>query len=316
MVNKTKRGDNIEVRPCLRCNVCTSKHTSKNLPIRCAINPILGRETDYATIEPAKEKKKVVVVGGGPGGMQAALTASCRGHEVVLLEKGDKLGGNLTIAAGPSFKEDMKRYLEWLTRQVQKDPNMSIKLRSEATADLIKAEDPDAIIVAVGADPLLPAALIGDRKNVVWAGDVHVDKALVGDTVVVAGGGLTGCEAALHLAQSGKKVTVIDMLDIKEISLDVPRALLTMLGEKGVRMMMEVKLEEITDDGVTVIDKAWNRTAIPADTVVMSLGFKRRSGIVEAFSDIIPDVYFAGDCRKPKDLKQAIHDAFNIAVEI
>jgi len=316
MVNKTRRGENTEVRPCLRCNVCTSKHTSKNLPIRCSVNPVLGRETDYACIEPAKDRKKVVVVGGGPGGMQAALTASRRGHEVVLYEKNDDLGGNLLIAAGPEFKEDMKCYLAWLIRQVKKDKNVTIKLESEATADIVKAENPDAVIIAVGADPLIPEALVRGRSNVVWAGDVHTDKAPVGDTVVVAGGGLTGCEAALHLAQSGKNVTVVDMLDLKEISLDVPRALLTLLGENGVRMMMEVKLEEITDAGVTVVDKAWNKTSIPADTVVMSLGFKLRPGVIDAFRDIIPDVFFVGDCRKPKDLKQAIHDAFNIAVEI
>ena len=315
IVNKTRSGENSEVRPCLRCNIC-SMLTRDVLPIRCTVNPIVGREDDYAFIEPAGKKKKIVVVGGGPAGIQAALTASCRGHEVVLFEKSGVLGGNLILASGPSFKDDMKRYLDWLVRQAQKDPNITIMLQSEATPDVVKEERPDAVIIAVGADPLLPDALAKDRSNVVWAGDVHTDKASTGETVVVAGGGLTGCEAALHLAQNGKKVTIIDMLDFRTLTVDTPRLLITMLEEKGVKFLTEVKLDEITDKEVIIIDKKWNRTAIPADTIVLSLGFTPRKGVMDAFHDIVPDVHFIGDCRKPKDLKQAIHDAFLVAVEL
>ena len=316
MVNKTRRGDNAEVRPCLRCNYCTSKNTSLNLPIRCAVNPVLGRETEYTNIEPAKNRKKIVIVGGGPAGMQAALTASYRGHDVTLFEKSADLGGNLIMAAGPSFKADMKLYLEWLIRQVQKDPDIKVKLQSEATPDAVKAENPDAVIVAVGADPIIPDALIKDRKNVVWAGDVHTGRATTGDTVVIAGAGLTGCEAAYHLAQHGKKVTVIDMLDMGTLAVDIPRALVSLLHENNVPIMTEVKLEAISDTGVAITNKSWQRIDLPADTVVLSLGFLSRKGIIEAYQSIAPDVFFIGDCRKPKDLKQAIHDAFNIAVEL
>jgi len=315
IVNKTRRGENHEVRPCLRCNLC-SRQTRDELPIRCSVNPVIGRETDYASIEPARKKKKVVVVGGGPGGMQASLTASYRGHEVVMYEKTAELGGNLIVASGPPFKADMKRYLDWLIKQVQKDPNISIKLESEATADTVKAEAPDAVIIAVGADPLIPDALAKGRDNVVWAGDVHMDRVSTGESVVVVGGGLTGCEAALHLAQNGKKVTIIDMQDHRTLTFDTPRLLLTLLRDIGVRFLTEVKLDEITDDGVTIIDKTWKKTNIPADTVVLSIGFTPRSGVVDSFRDVVPDVYFAGDCRKPNDLRQAIHDAFNIAVEL
>ena len=315
IVNKTRRGEPDEVRPCLRCNMCTL-HTRNNLPIQCTVNPVLGRDADYADIALSVKKKKVVVVGGGPAGMQAALTASARGHDVTLYEKSSSLGGNLILASGPSFKADMKLYLDWLIRQVQKDPNITIMLQTEATPDLIKAEKPDAAVIAVGADPLLPDALVKGRDNVVWAGDVHMDRVSTGETVVVAGGGLTGCEAALHLAQNGKKVTIVDMLDLRALTADIPRLLITLLNENGVAFMTGVKLDEITDAGVTVIDKAWKRVDIPADTVVLSFGFVPRAEVTESFRDIIPDVHFIGDCRKPNDLLQAVRDAFNVAVEI
>ena len=315
IVNKTMRGENIEVRPCLRCNQCTLR-TRNCVPLRCTVDPTIGRETDYSTILPAPKKKKVAIAGGGPAGMMAALTASSRGHEAVLFEKSAALGGNLIVASGPDFKDDMKKYLEWLVRQVNKDSNVTIKLETEATPEKIKAENPDAVIIAVGADPLVPEALVKGRNNVVLAGDVHVDKATTGETVVVAGGGLTGCEVALHLAQNGKKVTIIDMLDMKTLTVDTPRAFVTMLNENGVRFLTEVRIDEITDSGVTIIDKTLKRVNIPADTVVLSFGYVPRSGVVDTFRNIVPDTYFIGDCRKPNDLFQAIHDAFNIAVEI
>ena len=315
IVNKTRRGENSEVRPCLRCNACTNL-TRDSFPVRCAINPVIGRETEYANIELARKKKKVIIAGGGPAGMVAALTAAYRGHDVILYEKSDKLGGNLVIASGPSFKEDMRLYLAWLVRQLQKEPNIKVLLKSEATIEKIKAENADAVIIAVGADPLIPDIPGVNGSNVVLAEDIHLDRVPTGETVVVAGGGLTGCEAALHLAQNGKKVTVIDMLDQRTLTYDIPRLLMTMLHENRVTYLTEVKLEEITDTAVTVIDKAWKRTDIPAETVVLALGFVPRRAVVDSFRDVVPDVYFIGDCRKPNNIKQAVYDAFNVAAEL
>ena len=312
IVNKTRRGEADEVRPCLRCNVCT-KNTRNNFPIRCTVNPVIGREIDYTNIEPAKKKKKVVIVGGGPAGMEAALIASCRGHEIVLYEKSDKLGGNLILASGPSFKADMKHYLEWLIRQY-KNPDIKIKLKVEATSETIKTEKPDVVIIAIGSEPL--TWIFRAKTGIMWSGlEIHMDR-YRGETAVIVGGGLTGCEAALHLAKKGRKVTVIDMLSWGELAAEIPRGLTTLLRENGVHFMTEVKLEEITDEGVTVIDKSWRRIEILADTVVLSLGFKPRREAANSFSNIVPEVYIIGDCRKPKDLQQAIHDGFNVAVEI
>jgi hypothetical protein len=122
-------------------------------------------------------------------------------------------------------------------------------------------------------------------------------------------------ETALQLAKDGKKVTVIDMLDYLTLAADWPRGLSDLMEEYGVRLLLEVKLEEITDKGAIVIDKAWNRSEIPADTVVLSLGFTPRTETVDLFKDSAPDVYTIGDCVKPQSIAEAVHDGFNVAVE-
>jgi len=315
IVNKARQGRAEETRPCLRCFTC-NKLTRNFYPIRCAVNPVLGREIDYAVLPPAIEKKKVVIVGGGPGGMQAALTASQRGHEVVLYEKNGVLGGKLCLAAGLDIKADLKKYLGWLIGRTEKASGVTIKLNTEATQENVRAENADALIVAVGSDPIIPKIPGVDKPNVVWVGDVDMGKAAVGETVLIAGGGPTGGETALQLAKDGKKVTVIDMLDYLTLVADWPRGLSDQLEKYSVRLVFEVKLQEITDKGAVVIDKAWNRLEVPADTVVLSLGFMPKTETVGIFKDLASDVYTIGDCVKPRSIKEAVHDGFNVAVEI
>jgi 2,4-dienoyl-CoA reductase-like NADH-dependent reductase (Old Yellow Enzyme family)/thioredoxin reductase len=318
IVNKARRGQEEDIRPCLRCHTC-NKLTAAFYPIRCAVNPILGRELTYVPFPKAEIKKKVVVVGGGPGGMQAALTASQRGHEVVLFEKNNQLGGNLLLAAGLKIKADMRQYLAWLIRQTEKAEGVTIKLNTEATVETVKAENPDAVIVAVGSDPIIPRIPGVDGKNVVWVGEVDAGQAQVGQNVVIAGGGATGAEAALQLAKDGHKVTLIDMLDYNTLTPEYPRGLLFLLEDYKVDMRFSVKLEEITDTGAVVIDSKWQRTEIPADTVILSFGFKPRTAVAEAFQALESantEVYLVGDCLKPQNIKEAIHGGFNTAVEI
>jgi NADPH-dependent 2,4-dienoyl-CoA reductase/sulfur reductase-like enzyme len=273
---------------------------------------------EFNEIRKSPQPKKVVIIGGGPAGMEAAEMAYKRGHNVILFEKENRLGGNLILAAAKPFKGDTKRYLDFLVRNTSKLP-IDLRLSTEATIDKVKEEKPDVLIVAIGAEPDIPDLPGTDRINAILASDLLDNKAdIAGDKVIVAGGGLVGCEVALTLAMAGKKVTIVEMTD--EVAKDayfVPRiALLGLLDRENIEIKTNLKVTEIIENGIKASDQDGNVVSIDADTVVMSFGYKSRTAEVEKFKDLATDVIVVGDCKSPRRIADAVQEGFFAGVDI
>ena len=179
---------------------------------RCAVNPVIGREIEGMEVAPAFHKKKVLVAGAGVAGLEAAITAAKRGHKVILCEKSDKVGGILKSEQAIPFKYEMYMLGISLENQARQE-GVEIRLNTAVTKEYVEKEAPDALIIAVGSTPIVPPLPGINGENVVVVNNYYLEKEKVGDTVVVLGGGLAGCECAVHLGQEGKKVHLVEMRD-------------------------------------------------------------------------------------------------------
>ena len=320
-VNKARKGRWMDIRPCVRCNTCINRTHTLRLSIRCAVNPIVGREAEFATPLSSERHKKVVVVGGGPAGMEAARCAAGLGHKVVLFEKTGRLGGRLVAASAASFKADMKKYLDWAVSATLNTPQLEVKLSTEATREAIVAESPDVLIIAIGSRPLLPDIGGIHGSNVVPAEEVETGVFTVGDKVVVAGAGLSGSETALSLAGQGKQVILIDRLSLSDIDHLLPAINLTtlraLLTENKVNVIDEVKPEQITNTQVCIIDKNGAKRMVGCDTFIAAFGSRQDRQPMDMLSDAAGDVYLAGDCNNERgNLHTAVSEGFFAAIKI
>lgn len=322
--NKSREGRVDEIVPCIACSNCLAeiflgyRNWGKPVSTFCTVNPIAGKEREYVG-EPAEISKKVLVVGGGPGGMEAAMIASMRGHRVILYEKGSKLGGRLLIASMPPYKDEIKTLAQSLVARTQK-AGVEIRLNSEAGSETIEEERPDVVILATGAMPntLDIPGVHGD--NVAIAEDVLTGRKKASGAVLVVGGGMVGCETAEFLIEQGKSVTQVIILEMLErIATDVSPTyrpfLLARLRKAGVRMETNTTVEEIIDKGVKVSQQGVSNL-IKGDTVVLAVGFKANKQLIEELKGKVSEFYSVGDCVKPRLIKEAIEEGFCIGRKI
>ena len=209
--NKIASGKLDEIRPCVGCNECLQRLLGVDGNLHCSVNPVTGRETELK-ITPAQKKKRVVIVGGGPGGMEAARVAKLRGHEVILIEKTPVLGGKLNAAAIPPFKGELRKFLDFQKKQMKK-LGIELKMKQEAGVESIRKHNPDAVVIAAGTRKRALDLPGSGKLPLMDAEDVLKGKGKVGKTVAVVGGGLVGCETAEYLADHGKQVIIVEMMD-------------------------------------------------------------------------------------------------------
>jgi NADPH-dependent 2,4-dienoyl-CoA reductase/sulfur reductase-like enzyme len=301
-----------DIRRCIRCNECVTKVITYR-PISCTVNAAAGMES-RRQITKAEKVKKVLVVGGGPGGMEAARIAALRGHEVALYEKQNKLGGNLIPAAAPEFKEELEYLREWFSTQLKK-LNVNVQLGREVTRDTVLEMNPDVVLIGTGATSLVPEIPGIDRAA--SAIEVLLGERQVGSQVVVAGGGLVGCELALYLAGQGKSVTILEMMDdiLLESNPINKAAVMENLMEKGIEWLTNVKIQEVTEEGVIAVDKNWERHSFEGD-MVSAFGLAPVTSLYESLKEEMTEVYAVGDCVAPRKIGEAIHEGFIAASQI
>lgn len=312
---KAKEGRSRQIRPCLRCNSCLSTLQITEY-FRCVVNPRAGREFRVPEITAAEKPKKAAVIGGGIAGMQAALTAAQRGHDVTLYEKNAELGGIMRFTDKDDIKTDIRRFKDYLADSV-KQAGVKIHTGCETSPGQVKACGCDAVIVAVGSEPVVPRIPGIDGGNVYPVLDIYDNMDSIGKNVVIIGGGLAGCETSLHLAKSGRSVTIVEMLDdiAGEANFLHKPTLEYMMSSLGVTVRTGSACKEITRKGVIVSSGA-GEDIINADTVVYAVGMRARQALADSFLDAAPEVLLAGDCLNSAQLYEAVHGGYRAAMQL
>ncbi len=305
-----------EIIPCIRCFHCLDY--GRNTAFACSVNPTVGREYRLKLLEEKPTaRKKVVIVGGGPAGMEAAIVAAQRGHDVTLLEKADHLGGKLVFSRQTEFKKDLMKFMDYQIHMVDK-LGVQVRLNTEATPELVASMEPDAVLAAVGADPIIPPIPGVDGKNVITAEQCY-EKGLkgedMGDHIAVLGGGLVGCETALYLSMYlGKRVTLIEMTRaIAQEEHSIPRQALVEHMDEYVTYYCGVRCTGITQQGMEVADSFGNTALIEADTVVLAAGMRARSQQAEQFRGLSLFFEPIGDCVVAKNVRGATRSGYDAA---
>lgn len=301
---------------CLRCFTCMAERATTSTR-RCTVNPLIGRELDGTEVIPVLKPKKVLIAGGGPGGLQTAITAAKRGHKVILCEKTNELGGILKGEQALSFKYEMYE-LGNTFGKIAKDLGVEVRLNTRVTKEYVENENVDALIIAVGSEPLVPPIEGLDGENVVIVNDYYLEKEKVTDEVVVLGGGLAGCEAAIHLAQEGKTVHLVEMR--AELAPDANirhrPILLEEIERQGIYVYTEHKGLSVTTEGVVCMNKSGNKINIPGTSVICALGQKPRREVVDALLDCAPYVAQIGDCVRASTITNAVYQGHHVALDI
>ena len=315
-VNKLRAGRLDQIRPCISCQEGCMGRIQEYSMINCAVNPQAARERDMA-YEPILRSKKVLVVGGGVAGCEAARVLAIRGHQPELYEKGSRLGGNLLPGGAPEFKEDDLALADWYAAALR-DLRVPVYLNHEVTKEEVLAGDYDAVIIATGSQP--KKFSLGDYDKVYTAAQVLLKEKDCGESTVIVGGGLVGCETALWLAEHGRKVTIVEALD-KILAVNGPLChankdmLERLVPYHGVDVITGAKVKSYRD-GVLTAETAEGEKMISCDSVILAVGYREEDSLYRQLEFDVPEIYLLGDAKKVSNIMYGIWDAFEVANHI
>ena len=306
---KTVQGRTDEILRCMRCFTCLAERMLTQTRI-CALNPQIGREVEALSAPLPTTPKRVLVAGGGVGGMEAALTAAKRGHQVLLCEKEQELGGALRGDRNIPFKLDAWNMVKTLEHAMSLS-GVEVRLNTPVDADFVRAWAPDVLIVALGGEPIAPFR----GSNVVLGG--MPEPAETGQKVAVLGGGMVGCEEAVHLAMQGKEVTLVELADTVAADCNPrQRGALVAELEARCRIFTGTRGLEVRPEGLLYAAKDGSSFLLEADTVVLAVGRRPLRDAVDALRNTAPEVKFVGDCTRTGTIRDAVFAGYHAALDV
>lgn len=314
--NKILADEYDKVRPCLSCQEGCMGRLASYAQISCAVNPVCGRENEYG-LKSAEVKKSVVVVGGGVSGLEAARVCAIRGHKVTLLEKTDRLGGNIIPGGVPDFKDDDRALAKWYTNELN-DLNVEVHYNTTVTKEMIKELKADEVILATGSTPR--NLNIDNSKKVYTAEDVLLGKEDAGESTIIIGAGLVGCETALWLVDQGKKVTIVELQDgILKVGGPLCHANEDMLKDlvkfKDIDLRLNTSVAGATDNGF-ILKSGDKEEVIEADSAIVCIGYVSEKSLYNEIRFEIPKVHLIGDASQVQNIMYAIWNAYEVARNI
>jgi 2,4-dienoyl-CoA reductase-like NADH-dependent reductase (Old Yellow Enzyme family)/NADPH-dependent 2,4-dienoyl-CoA reductase/sulfur reductase-like enzyme len=308
--NKAFSGREAEIRKCIGCLACFGEIV-KLKRVKCAVNPVTGREREYAHAVKNGDGRTVAVIGAGPAGIEAALTLKERGFSPVLFDDGARMGGALNIADKGYGKEKITRYVDSLIVQVEK-AGVEVRLNEKATIEYVKALNPCGVFVSCGAEPMILSIPGIKGENVFTAEDVLLGRTNPKGKVAVIGSGMTGLETAEVLAARRCHLTLVEMLPsvgpgmYETVVMDV----MSRIMPHDPKVLTGHRLERVTPEGVELTRlEDGEKVFVEADAVVLAMGVRPRKDLVDEFKTAFPNVRVVGDAAKGGRILEATQDA-------